>query len=90
MGREALPDGIMSVPELARYFGKGDVWMCNELRKDSKREIKQYPFAVASKDEKTGQWTYRVFRKRFERWLDGVDMGTEQLISLIAAMMKGM
>jgi len=89
MAHAALPDGLMSYAELARYFGKCTDWMCNELRKDSKREIKQYPFAIATRDEKTHQWTYRIFRKRFERWWNGEDMGTEQLISLIAAVMKG-
>jgi len=90
MGREALPDGLMPCAELARYFGKGTEWMCNELRKDSMRDIKQYPFSVTSRNEKTGQWTYRIVRKRFERWWNGEDMGTEQLISLIATIMKRM
>lgn len=84
-----LPDGLMLPAELAKRMGKSVEWISNELRKDSKREIKQYPFAIAAKDENTGQWTYRIFRKRFERWWDGEDMGTDQLISLISTMTKG-
>ena len=78
MAWHSLPDNYMLPAELAKKMGVGHEFMCNELRLDAGREHKKYPFADAIRNEKTGTWSYRVHRKRFERWENGeldIDMG---------------
>jgi len=56
----------MSVQELANKLGKGQMWVVNELRRDSKREAKQWPFAT-SKQSESGRWSYVIIRSQFEK-----------------------
>ena len=60
----------MSVQELANKLSKGQMWVINELRRNSKREAKQWPFAT-SKQSESGRWSYVIIRSQFEKWHDG-------------------
>ena len=91
MARNALPDEYMLPAELAKRKGLSVEKMTEELRRDYYRERTQklYPYAEVFHNGETGGWQYRIHRKRFDRWDSGEDMGADQLISLIVAMMKG-
>ena len=60
----------MLVPELAKRLGKSPVWVADELRRDSKRDVKQWPFATSTKSD-SGQWSYVILRQKFEKWYSG-------------------
>lgn len=83
MARPKTPPDQMTVKELANAMHKDEGWMACELRKDSKRDIRMYPFAVASQNEETLSWNYYINRKRFERWNSGEDMGSHELVAQI-------
>ena len=65
-----IKDDLMTVQELAKALGRGQMWATNELRRDSMREVKQWPFATSSQT-KTGRWSYVIVRSQFEKWHTG-------------------
>lgn len=84
MARYPLPDEYMTPAELAKRMGLGVQQMTNELRRDSKREIKQYPFAVSIYNEDTRTWQYRIHKGRHELWEQGKLMDSGQMAALVA------
>lgn len=74
----------MTVHELAKALGKSPMWVVDELRRDSKREVKQWPFAISTESQ-TGRWNYVINRQQFERWNSG-DYGIDyvRLADMIA------
>lgn|GEM_PF-1546597 len=75
----------ITVHELAQQLGKSPTWVVDELRRDSKREAKQWPFAT-SKQSKTGRWSYVIIRAQFQRWKagDSPAVDYERLADMIA------
>ena len=65
-----MTENRISPVELASILGKNTMWVTGELRKDSKREVKNWPFATSTKSE-SGQWSYVIIRSQFEKWYNG-------------------
>ena len=59
---------IMSVPEAAKILGVPEV----HLRKGIEQGV--YPFGVMVKGENRQRGRYIVYKRRFEKWLEGNDM----------------
>lgn len=76
----------ISPAELAKILGKRSEWAIDELRRDSKREVKQWPFAT-SVQGKTGRWSYVINRQQFDKWFAGesVAIDYERLADMVAA-----
>lgn len=62
--------GRMTVHELAQELGKSPIWVVDELRRDSKREAKHWPFATCTQST-TGRWSYVIIRAQFQKWKTG-------------------
>ena len=60
----------MTPQELAKILSKSPMWVADELRRDSKREVKQWPFAT-SRQSAAGKWSYVIIRSQFEKWRSG-------------------
>ena len=60
----------MTIHEIAKRLGKSPMWVVDELRRDSKREVKQWPFATSTQSE-TGRWNYVILRTQFNKWEAG-------------------
>lgn len=65
-----MRDDRMTVQELANTLGKSPMWVVDELRRDSKRDIARWPFATSTKSD-TGRWSYVLIRSHFQRWHAG-------------------
>ena len=85
MATVPLPEAYMLPAALAKRMGKSVEWVCDELRRDSERDVKQYPFAIATQNKETGTWAYRIHKRRFEQWENGTLFEPEQLAALVAA-----
>lgn len=71
MATANTPKEFMKPLEMAKRMGKNVDWLTNELRKDSKRDFPRYPFAIATYNENTHTWAYRINRAGFEKWING-------------------
>lgn len=60
----------MTVAELAAAMGKDYYFVRDELRRDSRRDVKHWPFAT-SKESDSGRWSHIINRNQFEKWWAG-------------------
>lgn len=92
MATSNLPEEYMKPLEMAQRMCKSVEWVTNELREDSKRDFPRYPFAIATYNEKTRTWSYRINRAGFEKWQSGDYTGfidLDRLADIIVDKMMG-